>query len=170
MTTTPGDSEVTTPTDPEKGPERSFVNVHALTRGNQLEVKNALVGAAVGERVSITRALVRGAIGGRSVEIRQGGAGVVATAGGATITQGGAQTILTTGAVTVRQGGSGFAVARSISVENGLVIFGITPRLDVSQGGRVVFGPLAALSVIGGFIGVAVIAAVLGRIRRSGTT
>ena len=168
MTTIPADQEVAAADAAEKASERSWVNVHALTRGNQLEVKNALVGAAVGERVSVTRALVRGAIGGRSVEIRQGGAGMLATAGGATITQGGAQTILTTGAVTVRQGGSGIALARSISVENGLVIFGITPRLDVGSGGRVVFGPLAALAIVGAVAGVATIAAVLRATRRNG--
>jgi hypothetical protein len=168
MTTTPADPELPIAADDEKAAERGWVNVHALTRGNQLEVKNALVGAAVGERVSVTRALVRGAIGGRSVEIRQGGAGVVATAGGATITQGGAQTILTTGAVTVRQGGSGIALARSITVDNGLVIFGITPRLEIANGGRVVFGPAAALAIVGAVAGLAAIAAVLRATRAQG--
>lgn len=161
MTTTPADPELPVAADDETGSERSWVNVHALTRGNQLEVKNAVVGAAVGDRVSVTRALVRGAIGGRSVQIHQGGAGVLATAGGATIEQGGAQTIVTAGAVTVRQGGSGIAVARSISVDNGLVIFGITPRLEIGDGGRVVFGPAAALAIVGAVAAVAVIGAVL---------
>ena len=168
MTSTAADPELPAVADDENTAERSLVNVRALARGNQLEVKNALVGAAVGERVSVTRALVRGAIGGRSVEIHQGGAGVLATAGGATITQGGAQTILTTGAVTVRQGGSGFALARSISVDNGLVIFGITPRLEIGKGGRVVFGPAAALAIVGAVAAVAVIGAVVRATRAQG--
>lgn len=160
------DAAVTETAGEGTAPDRSWVTIRALTRGNQLEVKNALMGAAVGDRVSVSRALVRGAIGGRSVEIRQGGAGVLATAGGATITQGGAQTILTAGSVTVKQGGSGIAVARSISVDNGLVVFGITPRLEVGTGGRVVFGPLAALAIVGAVAGVAAIGAVLRATRR----
>ena len=52
-----------------------------------------------------------------------------------------------------------------MSVDKGLVIFGIAPRLEVREGGRVVFGPLAALAVIGSALGLAGLAAVAVRVR-----
>ena len=150
--------------------ERSFVNIRAIERGSDLDISNALVGGAFGDRISVSRAFVRTAFGGRSLDVHQAGAGVIATAGGASIQQGGAQTILTTGTVTMRQAGSGIALARSVSVDQGgLVIFGIAPRLEVRDGGRVVFGPLPALAFIGSVAGVITIATLAIRAARGRT-
>jgi hypothetical protein len=150
--------------------DRSLVSVRGFARGDQIELKNAVVGAGFAQRMSISRAFVRAAIGARSVEVRQAGAGLIATAGGASVQQGGAQAIVSTGSVTMRQGGSGIAIGRSVSVDNGLVIFGIAPRIDVGTGGRVVFGPLASLAVIGSAAALVGTAALLVRISRSRVT
>ena len=154
---------------PPESSERSLISVRGLARGTDLELKNAVVGGAFGERVSVSRAFVRAAIGTRAVEVRQAGAGVIATAGGASIHQGGAQAVVTTGRVSMRQAGSGVALGRSVSVENGLVIFGIAPRIDVGAGGRVVFGPIAGLAVLGSVALLAGAAALLARTRSTVT-
>jgi hypothetical protein len=169
-------TDTATPTTPapdaaeSQEPERALVSLRALARGSQLELKNALVGGALGERITVTRALVRAAVGARSVELHQAGAGVIATAGGASIQQGGAQAVVSAGPVTMRQAGSGFAIGRSVTVENGLVIFGIAPRIDVAEGSRVIFGPLASLAIIGSVAALAGIAAILVRAGRGRTT
>jgi hypothetical protein len=140
--------------------ERSLINVRAIARGSDVDISNALVGGAIGDRVSVSRAFVRTAFGGRSLDVHQAGAGVIATAGGASIQQGGAQAIVSAGTVSMRQAGSGIALARTVAVDRGgLVIFGIAPRLEVREGGRVVFGPLPALAFIGAVAGAVTIAA-----------
>jgi hypothetical protein len=168
--TTP--SEATTdPATTEAPQERSLVNIRAIERGSDLDLSNALVGGAFGDRVAVSRAFVRTAFGGRSLDVRQAGAGVIAAAGGASIQQGGAQTILSAGTISMRQAGSGIALARTVSVEQGgLVIFGIAPRLEVRDGGRVVFGPLPALAFIGAVAGAAAIAAIALRAARGRST
>jgi hypothetical protein len=164
---TPTEAAADGSTTGEAPQERSLVNIRAIARGSDLDISNALVGGAFGDRISVSRAFVRTAFGGRSLDVRQAGAGVIATAGGASIQQGGAQTILSTGTVTMRQAGSGIALARSVSVDQGgLVIFGIAPRLEVRDGGRVVFGPLPALAFIGSVAGAITIAALAIRAAR----
>ena len=147
--------------EPSADRDRALVSVRGFARGDEMEMKNAVVGGAFAQRISVSRALVRAAIGARSVEVRQAGAGLVATAGGASIHQGGAQAIVSTGSVRVRQGGAGIAIGRSVSIDNGLVVFGITPRLEIQEGGRVLFGPLAALAIIGSVLGFAGVAAIV---------
>jgi hypothetical protein len=145
--------------------DRPFVTVRAITRGTDLRLTNALVGGAIGETVTVSRGLIRHGYGGRSLEVRQAVAGVVATAGQTSVQQAGAQAILSAGSVTMNQAGSGFAIGRSIRVERqGLVVFGLAPRIDVNEGGRVVFGPRASLALVGG-IG-ALIAVVAMTLRR----
>jgi hypothetical protein len=172
MTTVNDIEAVPAPANASGHPEadRSLVSVRGLARGDRIELKNAVVGAGFGQRISISRALVRAVIGARSVEVRQGGAGLIATAGGASVQQGGAQAIVSTGSVTMRQGGSGIAVGRSVAVDNGLVIFGVAPRIDVGPGGRVVFGPLASLALIGSAAALVGAAALLVRTSRSRVT
>lgn len=168
------DTATPTTTSPEaaesQGGDRALVSLRALARGSQLELKNAVVGGAVGERISVTRAFVRAAVGTRSVELRQAGAGIIATAGGASIQQGGAQAVVSAGPVTMRQAGSGFAIGRSIRVENGLIIVGIAPRIEAAEGSRVLFGPLAALAIIGSAAALAGVAALLVRAGRGRAT
>lgn len=129
---------------------RPLMSVHAIERGQDVELRNALVGGAIGERVSITRALVRHAYGGGSFELRQAGAAVVATAGGATIDRGGAQAILSAGTVTMHRAGAGAVIARSVEIDQGgTVLLAITPRIEVHGGGRVLVGTGAALAAAG---------------------
>jgi len=169
--TAPSEDATDAPATADAPQDRSLLNIRAIARGSDLDIQNALVGGAFGDRVSVSRAFVRTAFGGRSLDVHQAGAGVIATAGGASIQQGGAQTILTTGTVTMRQAGSGIALARSVSVDQGgLVIFGIAPRLEVRNGGRVVFGPLPALAFIGSVAAAITIAAVAIRAGRGRTT
>jgi hypothetical protein len=131
--------------------QRPLVTVRAIARGTELSLTNALVGGAIGETVTVSRGLIRHGYGGRSLDVRQAIAGVVATAGQTTVQQAGAQAILSAGSVTMNQAGSGFAVGRSIRIERqGIVVFGLAPRIDVHRGGRVVFGTKASLALIGG--------------------
>jgi hypothetical protein len=170
-TTTPETANGTDAATTDAPPERSLVNIRAIERGSDLEITNALVAGAFGDRVAVSRGFVRTAFGGRSLEVRQAGAGVIAAAGGASIQQGGAQTILSAGSISMRQAGSGIALARTVSVdEGGLVIFGIAPRLEVREGGRVVFGPLPALAFIGAVAGAVTIAAFAIRAARGRAT
>ena len=150
---------------------RPLVNVRAVARGTDLSFTNALVGGAIGDEVSVSRGLVQFGYGGKSLKVHQGGAGVIATAGEASIQQGGARTVLSAGAITMTAAGSGFAVGRTINVERqGLVIFGISPRLEVRDGGKVVFGAKAALALVGGLAALGTFVAVAAALGRSPKT
>lgn len=135
---------------------RPLVSFNALVRGVDVEVRNSLTGAIIaGDDVRLERGGARSIYAGGNLELRQGGAGVIVAGGDASITQGGAQAILSGGSVTMENGGSGFAIARRIRIRNGLTIFALTPRLEVEEGGKVVFGRSASMAIVGGLIGLA---------------
>ncbi len=155
-------------TDEAADEPRPLVNVRAVARGTELSFTNALVGGAIGDTVEVSRGAIRAGFGGRSLKVHQGFAGTVATAGETSIQQAGARTVMSAGAVTMTAAGSGFAVARTINVERqGMVIFGISPRLEVRDGGKVVFGAKAALALVGGLAALAAVVSVAAALGRS---
>ncbi|HEY6609153.1 MAG TPA: hypothetical protein VI277_08165 [Candidatus Limnocylindria bacterium] len=150
------------------GERRPLVTANAISRGTEISLTNALVGGAIGQTVSVSRGVIRHGYAGQSLEVRQAVAGVVATAGQTSVQQAGARAVLSAGSVTMTQAGSGLAVGRSIRIERqGVVVFGIAPRIDVHEGGRVIFGPKASLALIGG-LGALLAAATMMRRRGDG--
>lgn len=152
----------------EAQPERALVNVRAIERGEDIHLANAVVGGAIGDRVAVSRGLVRHAYGGRSLEVRQGAAGLIATAGGASLEQAAAQAVVSAGSVTLHRAGSIVTIARDVEVERGgIVLLGVSARTVVHEGGRVLLGPMATLALVAGLAvaGAALAAAVRSRPR-----
>lgn len=131
---------------------QSLISVAGVLRGGDIQLRNAAVGAVIGDEVEVERGFVRAAIAAGELEIEQGGAGVVFSAGQTSIRQGGAQAIISAGSVTMEQAGGGVVLARQVELRGGTVVFGLTPRLNVGEGGRVVFGPLPSLIAAGGLV------------------
>jgi hypothetical protein len=126
----------------------AFVSVTAMVRGNELGIHNALIGGIAADKVAVERGIVRGAIAGRQLQLRQAGAGTILSAGSTEIRQGGAQTVVSAGSVHMEQAGSGFAVARKIELSKGsIVVLGIAWNQEVHDGGRIIVGTRAALAI-----------------------
>jgi hypothetical protein len=151
---------------------RGLLTVAGMVRGDEVSLRNALVGGIAADSVSVERGFVRAAIAGQELRIQQAGAGMIVSAGSTELQRGGAQAVISGGSITMHQAGSGFAIAREIEVgQQGTVVFGVTPHLEVQEGGRVLFGPgsaLIALGTIGALIA-AIAFTVLRRGRARGT-
>lgn len=129
---------------------KGFISVTGVVRAENLSISNALVGGAAAETMTLERSGVRGAIAGRELRLHQAGAGMIIAGGTTELQQAGAQAVISAGSIQMQQAGSGLAVAQEIEVsDRGTVVFGITPRLVVREGGRVLFGPAASLAVLG---------------------
>ena len=160
------------PIEPGEAPSpeaavRPLVSVAGLVRGVDVELKTAVIGAAVaGDDISMERAFVRSVFAGGGLQLRQGGAGVIVSGGDTTIEKGGAQAIVSAGTINMESAGSALAVARRIRVgHGGLAGRALTPHLEVAEGGRVVFGRSAALALVGGFVSLAALLVYLLRSR-----
>lgn len=147
---------------------RSRVTFAALVRGVDVELTGAAGLILAADDVHIARGGARSIIAGGGLELRQGGAGLIVAGGDASIAQGGAQAIVSAGSISMESAGSGFAIARRIRIgPRGLTIFSVTPKLEVQEGGRVVFGRVASAAVLGGVAAaVALVAVLVGRRRR----
>ena len=140
--------ETIEPADTGTERERGLVSFTAMVRANELGIHNALIGGIAADKVAVERGMVRGAIAGHQLQLRQAGAGTIITGGSTEIRQGGAQTVISGGSVHIEQGGSGIALARKIELaRGGTVVFGIAWNQEVQEGGRVIFGTRAALAV-----------------------
>ena len=81
---------------PNEAPEpatRGLVSVTAMVRADELGIHNALIGGIAANKVAVERGMVRGAIAGQQLQIRQAGAGTIITGGTTDIKQGGARGI-----------------------------------------------------------------------------
>jgi hypothetical protein len=146
--------------------QRPLVTMAGLLRGGDLELRNAAVGAIIADEVEVERGFVRTAVAAGELEIEQGGAAVVFSAGPTSIRQGGAQAIVSAGSVTMEQAGGGVVLARQVELRgSGTIVFGVTPRLNVGEGGRVIFGPLPSLIAAGGLV--ALVAMLISTLRRA---
>jgi hypothetical protein len=127
-----------------------LLSIAGVVRGDEISVRNGIVGGITGERITIDRGFARAAIAGDELRLERAGAGMVLSAGSAELHQAGAQAVVAGGSIHMKQAGSAFALARQIDVgEHGTVVFGITPNLQVNEGGRLVFGPRVALPILG---------------------
>jgi hypothetical protein len=116
------------------------------------EQRDSLVGMIAGEEVRLERSAARAVVSEDRVEMRQAAAQMILAAGDVSMTQAGAQAVASNGSIRIERGGAGIAVGRRIEVgEHALVVVGIAPSLNMT-GGRVLFGPVAAATVIGGVI------------------
>jgi hypothetical protein len=125
---------------------RPWLSVSGIVRGEQVKLRNALVGGVAAEQVEIERGVVRTAFASGEMKIHQGGTQLVLAGGDTSIVQGGAQAIVSNGSVELEKAGAGIILARSIDVgPQSTVVFGIARHLEVKDGGRVIIGPRAAL-------------------------
>jgi hypothetical protein len=130
-----------------------LLSITGVVRGEDVILRNGVVGGITGDNITVDRAFARAAIAGREVHIQRAGAGIVISAGTTDITQGGAQAVVSGGSIQMNQAGSALAIARQIEVgERGTVVFGITPNLQVNSGGRLVFGPRVAVPILGALV------------------
>jgi hypothetical protein len=144
---------------PDEKP-KALVSVAGMVRADELGIHNALIGGIAADKVAVERGMVRGAIAGHDLQLRQAGAGTILSAGSTSIRQGGAQTVISGGSVHIEQGGSGITLARRIELASGgTVVFAIAPSLEVQDGGRVIFGTRAALAI--GALAAAAVASVV---------
>jgi hypothetical protein len=129
-----------------------WLTLAGVIRGDNLQTRNALVGMIAGEEVQLERSAARAVVSEDRVEMRQAAAQMILAAGDVSMTQAGAQAVASNGSIRIERGGAGIAVGRRIEVgEHALVVVGIAPSLNMT-GGRVLFGPVAAATVIGGVI------------------
>lgn len=151
----------------EEARNRALVSVAGLVRGVDVELKTALVGAAVAaDDLTVERGFVRTAFAGGELHVRQGGAGVIVSGGDTTIHQGGAQAIISAGTVNMESAGSAFAIGRRIRVaQGGTAVLALTPHLEVGEGGRVIFGRSAAVAIVGAVL--SLVALLIFRLRQS---
>jgi hypothetical protein len=166
--TQPGLSVGERPDQPPQERAR-LLSLAGVVRGEEINLRNGIVGGITAKKVSIERGFARAAIAGEELHLQRGAAGTVISAGSAELQQAGAQAVVAAGSIHMNQAGSGFALARQIDVgDHGTVVFGITPHLQVSDGGRVVFGPRAALPILAAIVAIAVasVAFVVSRVRR----
>jgi len=127
-----------------------FLSILGVVRGEAVEVRNALVGGIAAQKVGFERAVVRTAFASGDLNIHQGAAQLIVAGRDASIVQGAAQAIVSNGSVRMEKAGGGITLARSIDVsDRSTVVFGITPHLVVNDGGRVIFGPRAAVLAAG---------------------
>jgi hypothetical protein len=154
---------------PEAGARRdALVTVSGIVRGQEVDLRNALVGAILAsDEVEIERGGARSIFAGGGLEIHQGGAGLIVAGGAASIRQGGAQAIVANGDVSMEQAGSGIAIGRRISIgPSGMTVLALAPSLEVHDGGKVIFGRSASLAILGGFAALAALLVGLLRGRR----
>jgi hypothetical protein len=132
------------------------LSIAGVVRGEDVHLRNGVVGGITGKQVTVERAFARAAIAGEELRLERGAAGTLISAGSAALRQAGAQAVVAGGSIHMNQAGSGFALARQIDVgDHGTVVFGITPNLQVGEGGRVVFGPRAALPIMAAILALA---------------
>ena len=125
-----------------------LLSIAGVVRGEEVNLRNGIVGGITGKKITLDRAFARAAIAGEELHLQRGAAGTLISAGTAELRQVGAQAVVAGGSIHMNQAGSGLALARQIDVgEHGTVVFGLTPNLQVHEGGRVVFGPRAALPI-----------------------
>lgn len=136
-----------------------------VVRGRNVTARNAVIGGIAADQVNFERGLVRMVLAGDRADIRQAGAQLVVAGGDVSVERGGAQAIVANGSVRLERGGAGLALARRVEVgEGGIVVFGLTPSLNLT-GGRVIIGPAAALAMIGAILASVVVAVGLRRRR-----
>lgn len=85
-------------------------------------------------------------VSGGDTTMRMAGAVAVPTLGDVRVEMGGAQWVVAAGDVTIEKGGCGAAVAPSVRVDHGVAGVALGWNVDVGEGGRVLFGPLAGLA------------------------
>ena len=139
-----------------------------VVTAHHAELRTALVGALFGsEEIALERGFVQRAVAGGPVELTRAGAGAVIAAGDVTIARGGAAALLTLGHVDIQQGCACGLVAASTTVAaGGAVGLAITPRLAVSEGGRVLIGPAGVLTMLVSGLTGFLTGWLLGRVRR----
>jgi hypothetical protein len=147
---------------------RSLITFAGLVRGVDVELRNGAAGIIVAaDDVHVDRGGARSIVAGGGLQLQRGGAGLIVAGGDAHVAQGGAQAIISAGSISMESAGSGFAIGRRIRIgPRGLAVFAIAPRLDVHEGGRVIFGRLASFALLGGIAGA--IGLVVLQLRRRG--
>jgi hypothetical protein len=163
---TVGDEALTEPIE-EPRARSSMISIDGLVRGVDLTVRNGIVGAVMAaDDVHLERGFARTIYAGGGLQIRQGGSGLILAGGDAHIERAGAQAIVSAGSITMESSGSGFAVARRIRVAHGgMAVFALTPDLEVNEGGRVIFGRVASIAIVGALWSTAALLAYLVRRR-----
>jgi hypothetical protein len=122
-----------------------------VVHAEQVELKMAGAGVVfAGKDVTIERGGARDIVAAGEVHLQQSGAGMLLAGGDTTINQGGAGTLISLGRTDIQQGGAAMIATGSASVgRGGVVVFALTPRLEVGEGGRVIAGPMAVLAGLG---------------------
>ena len=133
-----------------------------VVQGERVDLRMAGAGIVfAGKDVTLERAGARDVVAGGQVRLQQAGAGMILAGGGATISQGGAGTLVSLGPTQLERSGAGVLAAASANIgRGGVVVFALTPRLEVAEGGRVIGGPAVAAAAA---VGLALVAVLLRR-------
>jgi hypothetical protein len=83
-------------------------------------------------------------VSGGDTSMKMAAAVAMPTLGDVHIEKGAAQWVVSAGDVTIEKGGCAAAVAPSVRVEHGVAGVALGWHVDIGEGGRVLFGPLAA--------------------------
>ena len=172
-----------TATDEPVTPMAAKRRAQAKLEANNVTVEQGLVGIIDAERVELHQAGA-GAIfaskdviidkgGGRdivaagSITATQAGFGMVVAGGDARLANGGGGLVASLGKMEIENGGAALLVAGSAVVgQGGAIGLAITPRLEVTEGGRVFGGPALAIGAIGGVVFGLVLGWLIGASRR----
>ena len=138
-----------------------------VVRAERAELRTALAGVVFSSKdAAIDRSVVRELVAAGPVELSKAGAGTVIAAGDVNVARAGAGALLALGHLDIQQGGAcGLVAGRATVARGGIVGVAITPRLAVSDGGRVLVGPAGALSIMAGAAAGLGIGWLLGRAR-----
>jgi hypothetical protein len=139
------DENANTPQQDEAEVRRGFAGV--VRAGGDATVQQAmnLVTTARGD-ATVQQAASMAIVSGGDTSMKMAGAVMVPSLGDVHIDKGGAQWVVSAGDVTIEKGGCGAAVAPSVRVDHGVAGVALGWNVDVGEGGRVLFGPLAALA------------------------
>lgn len=86
-------------------------------------------------------------VSGGDTSMKMAAAVMVPTLGDARLEKSGAQWVIAAGDINIEKGGCAAAVAPTVKVDHGAVGVALGWHVDVGEGGRVMFGPLAGAAV-----------------------
>lgn len=122
----------------------------------------SFAGFVRGRSVDASNALIGGVVAD-AVHLERGVARTVFAGGMVELRQAGAQAVVSNGAVRLERAGTGIAVGRRIDVgQGGFVVFALAPSLQIT-GGRVLVGPLGGLLALGAVVAVGLAGARMAR-------
>jgi hypothetical protein len=123
--------------------QRGFAGVVRADGDATVQQAVSLVTTARGD-ATVQQAASVVIVSGGDTSVKMAAAVAMPTLGDVHIDKGVAQWLISAGDVTIEKGGCAAAVAPSVKVERGFLGVALGRHVDVGEGGRVLFGPLAA--------------------------